>query len=155
MNIAILGAGAMAKGLAIQFSRSGYNVVLGARDRNKAADAAADIGRGVQAASFRGAASAADIIILATPYAAASDVLGLAGDLNGKIIIDITNPMTPDFSGLAIGHTSSAAEEIQESRARCAGGESVQHDFRASADPAQARRETADRVLRGRQRRSE
>ncbi|HRP10909.1 MAG TPA: NADPH-dependent F420 reductase [Terricaulis sp.] len=114
MNIAILGAGAMAKGLATQLSRSGYSVVLGARDRNKAADAAAEIGRGVQAASFRGAASAADIIVLATPYAAASDVLSIAGDLSGKVIIDITNPMTPDFSGLAIGHTSSAAEEIQK-----------------------------------------
>ncbi|WP_337918614.1 NADPH-dependent F420 reductase [Pseudaminobacter soli (ex Zhang et al. 2022)] len=29
-------------------------------------------------------------------------------------MIDITNPMTADFSGLSIGHTTSAAEEIQK-----------------------------------------
>lgn len=113
MNIAVLGAGAMATGLAQQMARNGYGVILGARDPEKASNVAADIGRGVQAASLRGAASAADIIVLAVPYASAFEVLEAAGDLTGKIIIDITNPMTPDFTGLAIGHTTSAAEEIQ------------------------------------------
>lgn len=114
MNIAILGAGAMAKGLAQSMSRTGYDVVIGARYVEKASDLAADIGRGVQAASIRGAADAADIIIVAVPYQAAHDTLAAAGELNGKIIVDITNPMKPDFSGLAIGHVTSAAEEIQK-----------------------------------------
>ncbi|MGH6951367.1 MAG: NADPH-dependent F420 reductase [Vitreimonas sp.] len=114
MNIAILGAGAMAKGLAQSISRTGYDVVVGARDTAKASDLAADIGRGVQAGSIRGAAAAADVVILAVPYDAARETLAAAGDLTGKTIIDITNPMTPDFSGLSIGHTTSAAEEIQK-----------------------------------------
>lgn len=114
MNIAILGAGGMAKGLAQSLSRGGYSVVLGARDIVKASDLAADIGRGVQAASMRGAAAAADLVILAVPYDAARQTLAAAGDLTGKTVIDITNPMTPDFSGLSIGHTTSAAEEIQK-----------------------------------------
>lgn len=114
MNIAILGAGAMAKGFASSFSRAGFSVVIGARDAAKASDLAADVGRGVQAASLRGAANAADVIVLGVPYAAALETLAAAGDLTGKVIIDITNPMTPDFSGLAIGHATSAAEEIQK-----------------------------------------
>jgi NADPH-dependent F420 reductase len=118
MNIAILGAGAMAKGLARQFAHAGYSVVLGSRDPTKAGDIAADIGRGVQAGSIRGAANTAEIIVLAVPYAAAHETLAAAGDTTGKIIIDITNPMTPDFSGLAIGHTTSAAEEIQKAAPR-------------------------------------
>ena len=89
-------------------------MVVGARDTAKASDLAADIGRGVQAASLRGAANAADIIVLAVPYAAAHETLAAAGDLAGKTIIDITNPMKADFSGLAIGHITSAAEEIQK-----------------------------------------
>lgn len=114
MNIAILGAGAMAKGLAQSISRAGYDVAVGARDTAKASDLAADIGRGVQAASIRGAADTADIVIVAVPYGAARDTLAAAGDLAGKIVIDITNPMKADFSGLAIGHVTSAGEEIQK-----------------------------------------
>jgi predicted dinucleotide-binding enzyme len=33
--------------------------------------------------------------------------------LDGKIVVDLSNPVKPDFSGLLLGHTSSAAEEIQ------------------------------------------
>jgi predicted dinucleotide-binding enzyme len=37
-----------------------------------------------------------------------------AGDLANKIVIDISNPITPDFKGLTIGHSTPAAEEIQK-----------------------------------------
>jgi predicted dinucleotide-binding enzyme len=37
-----------------------------------------------------------------------------AGGLSGKIVIDISNPITPDYKALTIGHTTSAAEEIQK-----------------------------------------
>lgn len=32
--------------------------------------------------------------------------------MSGKIVVDITNPLTPDYMGLTVGHTVSAAEEI-------------------------------------------
>lgn len=54
----------------------------------------------------------ADIIFLAVPYSAAAEVVKAAGDLAGKIVVDLTNPMKADFSGLAIGFSTSAAEEI-------------------------------------------
>jgi len=34
------------------------------------------------------------------------------GSLTGKVVIDITNPLTADFMGLTLGHDTSAAEEI-------------------------------------------
>jgi predicted dinucleotide-binding enzyme len=34
------------------------------------------------------------------------------GDLTGKIVVDISNPLKPDMSGLAVGHTTSAGEEV-------------------------------------------
>lgn len=52
--------------------------------------------------------------MLAVPYEAATDVIKAAGGLAGKIVIDITNPLTADFSGLTIGHTGSAAENVQK-----------------------------------------
>lgn len=36
-----------------------------------------------------------------------------AGDLTGKVLVDISNPITADFKDLVVGHTSSAAEELQ------------------------------------------
>jgi NADPH-dependent F420 reductase len=113
MYIAILGTGSMAKGLAQRFAASGYAVVLGSRNAERAHAVAAEIGQGVQAASVRGAADAAEIIVLAVPFSAARETLAAAGDLSGKTIIDITNPLTEDYSGLTIGHTTSAGEEVQ------------------------------------------
>jgi predicted dinucleotide-binding enzyme len=32
--------------------------------------------------------------------------------LGGKIVVDVTNPLAPNFSGLAVGPDTMAAEEI-------------------------------------------
>ncbi len=58
------------------------------------------------------AARSADVVIVATPYAQAADALRALGDLRGKTVIDITNPLTTDYMGLTIGHATSAAKEI-------------------------------------------
>jgi hypothetical protein len=114
MSIAILGAGNMAKGLAALFAKAGYKVVIGARDVAKAQALAASTGHGARGDSIAAAAKPADFVVLAVPFAAAAETLAAAGDLSGKAIIDITNPLTPDYMGLTIGHTTSAGEEIQK-----------------------------------------
>jgi predicted dinucleotide-binding enzyme len=35
-----------------------------------------------------------------------------AGDLAGKVLLDCTNPLTPDFAGLVVGTTDSAGEQV-------------------------------------------
>ena len=55
-----------------------------------------------------------DIIVLAVPYTEVNNLVPLLGDLEGKILIDSTNPVQPKLSGLSVGQTSSAAEEIQK-----------------------------------------
>ena len=50
-------------------------------------------------------------MVLATPYGAVTDLAGRA-DFTGKTVIDVSNPVTGDFSGLQVGHKTSAAEEI-------------------------------------------
>jgi predicted dinucleotide-binding enzyme len=50
--------------------------------------------------------------VLATGHADAIAALRAAGDLTGKVVVDITNPLTADYMGLTLGHTTSAAEEI-------------------------------------------
>jgi len=60
-----------------------------------------------------GTAPAGDILILAVPYASAAAVVGEYGDaLDGKVVVDITNPITPDFRGFLTPEGSSGAQEI-------------------------------------------
>lgn len=114
MSISILGTGNMASGLAVLFAKAGHQVAIASRDPGKAQSKAAELGNGISGASFTEAAGKSDTVVLAIPYDAAAEVIRAAGGLAGKIVIDITNPLTADYSGLTIGHTTSAAEEIQK-----------------------------------------
>ncbi|MET7356074.1 NAD(P)-binding domain-containing protein [Streptomyces mirabilis] len=56
---------------------------------------------------------AGDIAVLAVPYAGATAVVREYGDaLQGKVIIDITNPVSPDSQGFVTPDGSSGAQEI-------------------------------------------
>jgi len=112
MNFTIIGPGNMGLGLARLLVTKGKNVTLVHKDIEVAAQLAAKIGANMQGENTVNAVSDADIVILATPYESAEAALKEAGDLTGKILIDITNPITPDYMELTIGHTTSAAEEI-------------------------------------------
>jgi hypothetical protein len=114
MNISILGTGNMAKGLAGVFAAAGYSVVLGSRDAARAANVAREVGASVAGADLKTAAERADVVVLAVPYGAAAETVAAAGGLGGKTVVDITNPLTDDYTGLTLGHTTSAAEEIQK-----------------------------------------
>src|SRR5690242_1047945 len=55
-----------------------------------------------------------DIVVLAVPYAAVSDILAKRADeLAGKIVVDITNPVNFEtFDSLVVPADSSAAAEV-------------------------------------------
>jgi 8-hydroxy-5-deazaflavin:NADPH oxidoreductase len=110
MNIAIIGLGNMGKGLAKRLAGK-TELTVASRDAVAASAFASSLGK-VKSASVNDAVAGADIVILALPYASALEVAAMPV-LKGKIIVDISNPVKPDFSGLSIGHTTSAAEEIQ------------------------------------------
>lgn len=117
MKLAIIGTGNIAQGLATVFSGTEHSVTLGARDAAKAKQAASalsdTLGRSIAGDSVAAAVAGADTVFLAVPYEAVPSVLTAADDWTGKIIVDVTNPMKADFSGLSLGFDSSAAEEIQ------------------------------------------
>ncbi len=69
------------------------------------------MGEGVTAVPIPSAIEQADIIVLATPWNAVSDVAHAVNNWQGKIVIDATNPIAPGFQ-LAVGHTTSAAEQL-------------------------------------------
>jgi hypothetical protein len=106
---AILGLGNMGKGLAKRLAGK-TELVLGASNPAAAAEFASSVGATVT--DYQNAVLAADIVVLALPYGAALELAGKL-PLSGKIVVDITNPLKADFSGLTIGHTTSAAEQLQ------------------------------------------
>ena len=111
MNITIIGSGNMGSAFARQLTAAGHKVRVTGRNAAKASELASQF-RGTEAVAQQSAAKDADAIIVATPYESAVESLRALGDLNGKVVIDITNPLTPDYMGLTIGHDTSAAEEI-------------------------------------------
>ena len=113
MKITILGSGNMASAFVKQLSAAGHQVRVTGRNLAKVTELAGQY-PGVEGLEPRAAAQDADAVIVATPYEAAADALRSLGDLSGKVVIDITNPLTPDYMGLTIGHNTSAAEQIAE-----------------------------------------
>ncbi|QEY14041.1 NADPH-dependent F420 reductase [Cellvibrio sp. KY-YJ-3] len=113
MKVAIIGTGNMATGLAQSLSEAKIELVIGSRDPAKAAALAAKTGASVEGGGIAAAVKLAEVIIIALPFGAVAEVLQQAGDLSNKILVDISNPISADYKSLVIGHTTSAAEEIQ------------------------------------------
>ena len=93
MNIAIIGAGNMGPALAASGLRAGHSVVLTATEPARAREAAELVGASAAATNAE-AVGPADVVILAVPadaVAAIADDLGQ--ELDGKIVIDVTNRM--------------------------------------------------------------
>lgn len=114
MTIAVIGTGNMGAGIARLLASKGEKVVVGSRDPAKAAKLAEEIGSGTEGGGIAAAAQMADVVILAVNYPQAPEAIREAGGFPGKIVVDISNPITEDFKGLRVGHTTSAAEEIQK-----------------------------------------
>lgn len=111
MKVTLIGTGNMGAALAGHIAKAGHTLTISGRDATKATALAQSVG-----ATFKGkgAADGADLVVLATGYADALPALEAAGTLDGKVVVDITNPLTPDYMGLTLGHSTSAAEEIQK-----------------------------------------
>ena len=111
MKVLVIGAGNMGSGFVKQLSAAGHTVSVTARDAAKAASVASQYPN-AKAVPATGAAEGQDVVILATGYADAVPALQSVGKLQGKVVVDISNPLTADYMGLTLGHSTSAAEEI-------------------------------------------
>ena len=111
MKVTVIGAGNMGSAFVKQLTRAGHQVTVTARNLEKAQTVAA-ANPGAIAVAAANAAAAADVVVLATGYDDAVAALKSVGDLAGKVVIDITNPLTADYMGLTLGHSTSASEEI-------------------------------------------
>jgi len=96
MRIAIVGAGNVGKTLGAGWSAK-HQVDY--------------VGRTLPDAEKKALVSGADVVVVATPaHAAQAALAGLP--VAGKIVVDCTNPLKPDLSGLTHGTDTSAAEQL-------------------------------------------
>lgn len=109
--VTIIGAGNMGTAIAGVVAKGGNTVQVLTKDPRKASEAIPAATHGTV-----GEPITSDIVILALPYAAVGDVLNqYAGELGGKVIVDLTNPVDfATFDSLVVPVGSSAAEVIAE-----------------------------------------
>ncbi|MEP6987622.1 MAG: NADPH-dependent F420 reductase [Chloroflexota bacterium] len=102
LKIAVLGGtGKEGSGLAMRWAMSGYSIIIGSRDGEKAAAYASEMNTKLGKNTFIGmgnpeAATQADLVVLSVPYTAHQATLGSIKErLQGKILVDITVPLQP------------------------------------------------------------
>ena len=100
MKVGILGSGDVGQALGRGFASKGYDVKIGSRDPSnpKLKDWLAKVGKKGSTGTFAETAAYGDIVVIATLGSAAEQAVDLAkpANLNGKLVIDVTNPL--DFS---------------------------------------------------------
>jgi len=97
-TIAVIGTGNVGMALGTEFAQQGHTIVYGSRSPLglKALDLAKKTDGNASTASPANAAARAQIVVLAVPGMVVEEVIQGLGDLSGKIVIDVTNPLVMD-----------------------------------------------------------
>jgi predicted dinucleotide-binding enzyme len=112
MEITIIGTGNMARGIATRALAGGNAVTLLGHAPGKAEALAGELSGDVRAGTV-GDPISGDVVVLAVWYQALDDILGRYGDqLDGKTVVDITNPVDLDTYAPLTVDAGSAAQEI-------------------------------------------
>ena len=117
MNVTIIGAGNMGRGIGTRAVAGGHSVTFVDANPEVAAKAAADVkaaaknGATVSAASLD--AELGDVVVLAVWYGTNIEIAKqLGAKLAGKVVVDIANPLNATYDGLATALDSSSAEDL-------------------------------------------
>jgi len=113
MKIGFLGAGALTNALGARLVAGGHKLLVSySRDSRKLEETAKRLGAGTQVGSPKDAAQFGDVLVLASGWGGAAQALAAAGPLKGKVVWSVVTPIKTDFSGLAVGTTTSGSEEL-------------------------------------------
>lgn len=107
MNIAIIGTGNVGQGISNLLKNTNHRVVFGSREVSKS-------GLAYPVKSPLQAVQQSDVVVVAIPFSAISDLTPLAEDLAGKVVIDATNPLAANYMSLTTGFDTSAGEQVAE-----------------------------------------
>lgn len=119
MDILIIGAGNMGRGIATRFLAGGHPVHIADKDGQKARALAAELNGDATGHDMSDGPEDAKVVVLAVPYPANVEQASLwARPLTGKLLVDICNPVNFEtFDDLATPENISAAEQVAEAAA--------------------------------------
>lgn len=115
MNIAFLGYGNVGAPLADHLQHAGHAVTLAAHSaESESVKKALARNAGLKVEAPKAAVSNADVVFLATPFAAnGSAIASVEAEIRGKIIVDCTNPVGPGLTH-GLNNTQSGSEALQK-----------------------------------------
>ena len=114
MKIGIIGAGDVGGTLGKSWRQRKHEVMFGVRNlQSQNVQRLARIDKTLRFGDIDEAVAFGDIILLAIPWTSIDETVRRSGNLSGKIVIDPTNPLTPDLKQLALDNTS-VAERIAD-----------------------------------------
>jgi hypothetical protein len=113
MRIAVIGTGNVGATLGRGWAGAGHEVTFGTRDpsSDKVEQLLGSLGGKARAAAAKEAVEDAEVVVLATPWPAAEQVLRELGPLAGRVLLDCTNPLTRSLA-LEVGHSTSGGEQV-------------------------------------------
>ena len=112
MKIGIIGAGDVGGTLGMRWRQKGHEIMFGIRNRqSQNVQKLIELDKNLEFGEIRETVAFGDVIVFAVPWDSVEETIRIAGNLTDKILIDPTNPLTPDLKGLALENIS-AAEKI-------------------------------------------
>jgi 8-hydroxy-5-deazaflavin:NADPH oxidoreductase len=114
MNVTIIGTGNMARGIGSRLVAGGHRVTVLGKEVEAAEEVLRDLDAGDAASAGRsGDPIGDDVVVLAVYYPDAMAAVEQYGDqLDGKVVVDITNPVNETFDDLVTPPDGSAAQEL-------------------------------------------
>ena len=113
MKIAIIGAGNVGSTLGEGWRAVGHTITYGVPQPEDSKYLSLKAHSTVT--STPEAVKDSEIVVLATPWSKTQEAILQIGEaLEGKVLVDCTNPLKPDLSGLSVGHITSGAEQIAQ-----------------------------------------
>jgi 8-hydroxy-5-deazaflavin:NADPH oxidoreductase len=114
VNVTIIGTGNMARGIGSRLVAGGHRVTVLGKEVDAAEEVVADLGaEGLAQAGRSGDPIGDEVVVLAVYYPDALAAVEQYGDqLDGKVVVDITNPVNETFDGLVTPPDGSAAQEL-------------------------------------------
>jgi 8-hydroxy-5-deazaflavin:NADPH oxidoreductase len=92
MKIGVVGSGGIGGTIGTLWAKAGHEVLFSSRNPEKLADLVATAGANARAGTIAAAAAFADVIFLAVYYWTTDEAIAACGNIDGKILIDATNP---------------------------------------------------------------